>query len=119
MFSQITTDGVATWDDFSFGGCHLVPYPNNQPIRQHQLENVLLAHYANKAVIFGDFTIDRWKDNGDPNIPTWDGSFFKDGCEKKARFDRVLSRGVVVSDYIVHSDILLSDHFPVSFKISI
>jgi len=127
-FTQITTGGVIELNDTTtVAGCHLVPYFNNQPVRDHQLTNVLIKNSAENALIFGDF---NW--NGDISFPgfsdagknshadTFDSEYHGDGKSYKAKYDRVISRGnVAVTEYSVCSDVHLSDHYPITFTVKL
>jgi endonuclease/exonuclease/phosphatase family metal-dependent hydrolase len=127
-FTQITTGGIVELNDtITIAGCHLIPYFNNEPVRIHQLTNVLIKNSFDNALIFGDF---NW--TGDISFPgftdcgkvgnmyTFDSTYHDDKHKSKARYDRVISKGnVTVSKYKVHKEVYLSDHFPITFDVRI
>jgi endonuclease/exonuclease/phosphatase family metal-dependent hydrolase len=122
-FTEFTTGGIITVNNTSVAGCHLVPFSNNQPVREHQLTNVLVPKMRGNALIFGDFNwvgdvaIPPFVEIGDGS-PTWDGAYFQDGDTRTATFDRVIVRGRLnATDYKVHAGVSLSDHFPITFTV--
>jgi endonuclease/exonuclease/phosphatase family metal-dependent hydrolase len=128
VFSEFMTGGVATFqmgkDSFSIATCHLTPYRDNQPVREHQLVNVLQPRCSEKSVICGDTNIpsELYVESKKFNFQecesgvTWCEGFFADAKDptRVERFDRVFARGINVTNLRVMEQ-TLSDHNPIVF----